>query len=283
LAVPVAIGLLNAPPGQAQSQTVPKPSFEVASVKQSKDWRGIAIQMQPGGRMVVNGATLSFLIAHAYEIQPFQISGGPTWTYSSSYDIEAKSSGPVSPAQIKLMLQSLLEERFKLKMHRETRDMPVYELVVPKDGHELKMTKNDKGSAVIGEPIPPQQPPVGSDGKPMVQPPGSVWQLNGQLQGKAIQLDEVAKTLSRIVGRTIIDKTGLTGAYDFSLKWTPENIQPNALNTANNMANNSAPSADLSEPSILTAIQEQLGLKLEPSKGQGEFFIIDSAEKPSEN
>jgi bla regulator protein blaR1 len=276
VAAPLIIGLLNAPLSRAQSRAESKPAFEVASVKPSKDRRGISIQMHPAGRLAVNGAPLPFLIAQAYEIQPFQISGGPTWTYSSAYDIEAKSSGPVSPAQIKLMLQSLLEERFKLKMHREKRDMPVYELVVPKGGQELKITKNDKGS---GEPIPPLQPPIGPDGKPMVQPPGSVWQLNGQLQGKAIQLDEVAKTLSRILGRTIIDKTGLTGAYDFSLKWTPENIQANALNTANN----SAPSADLSEPSILTAIQEQLGLKVEPSKDQGEFFIIDSVEKPSEN
>ena len=232
---------------------------------------------------IVFAIAASFLIAQAYEIQPFQLSGGPTWTYSSAYDIEAKSSGPVSPAQIKLMFQSLLEERFKLKMHRETRDMPVYELVVPKGGHELKITKNDKDSAVIGEPIPPQQPPIGPDGKPMVQPPGSVWQLNGRLQGKAIQLDEVAKTLSRIVGRTVIDKTGLAGAYDFSLKWTPDNAQPNPLNAANTAANNNAPSADLSGPSILAAIQEQLGLKLEPSKGRGEFLIIDSAEKPSGN
>jgi bla regulator protein blaR1 len=283
LATPLIIGLLDAPTSRAQSDAEPKPSFEVASVKPANDVRGISIQMHPGGRLAVNGAPLAFLIPEAYGIQAYQLSGGPAWIYSIGYDIEAKSNAPVSPVRMRLMLQSLLEERFKLKAHREIKDMPRYDLVISKNGQKLKITKNEEGNSIIGESLPTPPLPSGPDGKPMVQSAGTFWLFGNQLQGKSIQLDQLAKTLSQIIGRTVVNKTDLAGAYDINLKWTPDNARPNLLNATSSSPSDNTPSANLYEPSIFTAIQEQLGLKLEPSKGQGEIFTIESAEKPPEN
>jgi bla regulator protein blaR1 len=292
LAVPLYLGFLNIPQSRAQSADGSKPSFEVASVKPAKDCRGSSIMMQPGGRFAVSCFTLRNLIPIAYDIRPHQLSGGPGWISSSSYAIEAKGNGSVTkPNQMNLMLQSLLEDRFQLKMHRETKEMPVYFLTISKNGHKLKLAKDDNGNPIVDlpfrpeEPMPPPPPPrMGPDGKPNIKiTPGMVMFDRGQLEARAMQLEVLTKLLSMRLGRTLIDKTGLTGRYDISLKLEPDSTQSDPLGIEGTANPNRVPSADLSDPSILTAIEEQLGLKLEPGKAPEEIWVIDSVEKPSEN
>jgi uncharacterized protein (TIGR03435 family) len=155
---------------------------------------------------------------------------------------------------MRLMLQSLLEERFKLRLHRESREEPVYELVVAGGGPRMKQAADS-----------------------LKQPQRGLRMGRGQLTGTAAPISILINQISQQLGRSVIDKTGLTGQYDFELKWTPEFNQSQASPA------DPGPQPDLGGPSIFTAIQEQLGLKLESTKGPVEVIVIDSAEKPSEN
>jgi uncharacterized protein (TIGR03435 family) len=235
-------------------------SFDVASIKPnaSSDNR-VMIRMQPGGHYTATGVSLKTLIGQAYNVRDFQISGGPGWIASDRYDINAKAEGlpdRVPPEQMRPLLRNLLEDRFKLKTHTETKEMPIYALVVAKTGSKLKASEST-------------QAPMMRMGR-------------GQLDGKKFPVAMLAQTLSTQLGRTVVDQTGLAGEFDFVLEWTPEPGQgggpfggpppPEAL-----------PAADSSGPTIFTALQEQLGLRLESKKGPVPVLIIDSVEKPSEN
>jgi bla regulator protein BlaR1 len=260
LAAVVALGAL----GQAQS-SVPTfvdktatPKFEVASIKPADpSVRGFRIQTDPGGRYIATGVTVKFLIAQAYGVRDFQVSAAPGWTDSVRYDINAKGEDGIQdkPGQMDLMLQDLLADRFHLKLNRETKEMPIYALVAAKAGSKLK--ESTKGEDERG-----------------------MRMGRGRVEAQSAPIAMLAIQLSQQLGRLVLDKTGLTGNYDFKLEWTPDlgQQQPGAKEIA---GTETAPPD--SGPTIFTALQEQLGLKLESTKGPVEMLVIDRVEKPTEN
>jgi uncharacterized protein (TIGR03435 family) len=262
-----------------------KLSFDAASIKPSLMKNGMSARSDPG-RIFVDGVNLKYLIANAYGIEDYQISGGPAWIDGDRYTVEGKAASPNTPDdQMHRMLQTLLEERFKLKFHREEREIPTYSLIIAKDGPKLK----DAGQ-MIGGVTGGVTGRVGfkegkifvtnSDGKTQILPAPAPEKGMAQLSFIGwTTMKEFARSLSRILApRKVLDKTGLNGRYEIALKYGTGGGQTNL-----SAASGSQSLAEPSGPSIFTAIQEQLGLKLEPGKGTEEYFIIDSAEIPSEN
>lgn len=204
------------------------------------------------------------------------LSGGPGWIETARYNIEAKAESPVSSTEGKEMLKNLLADRFRLAFHIETKELPVYALVLAKKDGKLGpgMVESQAGACVARDPSKPLGPPGPG------QPPfcGNVLGGGSQLNGTAATPGDIIPLLSRIVGRKVIDKTGLAGKYDIKLNYTPDENQ-----RANMGPLGGPPPSDASGPSLFTALQEQLGLKLEPQKALVEVLVIDRAEKPSEN
>jgi len=279
--VPIAVGMLNAPAAHAQPAAQPAgPKFDEASIKPATPGRGFffGVRPMPGGRVNAANVTLKMLIQRAYDIQDFQVSGGQGWIETTRYNIEAKPDSPVAPNEWKGMLQNLLADRFHLAFHRETKRLPVYALALARKGGKLGpgMVESKEGGCVARDPSRPGPPDPG-------QPPfcGNVLGGSSQLTGTAATPGDIAPMLSVYVGREVLDKTGLARKYDITLKFTPDENQlarwrmPGAQPLP-------AP-ADASGPSLFTALQEELGLKLEPQKAPVDVFVIDHAEKPSEN
>jgi len=261
-------------------------SFEVASIKpnHSGDMR-FFISWQPG-RFHADGMTVKFLITSAYDVKDFQVSGGPGWINSDRYDIDAKEPDAIAQTMEKLsreqrrqlaeaMLQALLADRFQLKLTHGTKDLPAYALVVAKNGPKLQAAKPDE--------TPPGPPP--GPGGPGGHPHGPMMRMGrGELNGQGVELSFLASVLSQQLGRQVLDQTGLKGNYDLTLKWTPEQGEGMMLGgPGGGPPPEGAPPPDASGPSIFTALQEQLGLKLEPTKAPAEVLVIDHVEKPSEN
>jgi bla regulator protein BlaR1 len=278
-AAPVVFGLIQEPQSRAQSQaqdtTGKLPAFEVASIKPDKSAGNgpVMVHFTSDGFNATN-IPLKMLIREAYGVEENQILGAPSWLNSHSYDIEAKVDSSVvgdlqklSLAQRKLMLQPLLVDRFKLQVHPETKDLPVYELVVAKSGPKLKEAKpgDTYSNGIKG--------PDGHSG------PGLMWIQDGHLTCQAIPISDLARLLSQRLGHNVLDKTGLTGKYDYVVQWPREEAQA----PMSDGAEGGAPAPDSSEPSIFTAIQEQLGLKLESGRAPVEVLVIDHVEAPSEN
>jgi len=268
----------------AQTAAPPSASFEVASIKpnHSGDMR-FFVGWQPG-RFTATGMTVKFLITMAYDVKDFQVSGGPGWINSDRYDIDAKEPDSVAEQMQNLpreeqkklagsMLQSLLADRFKLKLTRGSKDMPAYALVVAKNGPKLQQAKPLDTPAVA------QTPPGGHPRGPMMR------MGPGEITGQGVALSFLASTLSQQLGRQVLDQTGLKGNYDLTLKWTPEQGEGMMLGGpgGGGPPPESAAPPDTTGPSIFTAIQEQLGLKLEPIKAPAEVLVVDHVERPSEN
>jgi len=275
--------------------------FEVASIKPNKenDHR-VMFGMQPGGRFSATGVSLRRLMVFAYGIRDYQLSGLPAWADSDRYDINAKAEGAADDAapqdrpptqaemqtrqeKTRAMLQDLLADRFGLQIHRETKEMPVYNLVVAKNGPKLVESKNDAPSGSGDAPIRVGGMAVGgSEGPSRSQ---MVRIGRGQISGDRVPMTMLVNQLSANLGRNVIDKTGLTGSYDVKLTWTPEEGQMMIPGGGPGGAGEGRPEAGAidSGPSIFTAIQEQLGLKLEPAKGPVEMIVVDKADKPTEN
>jgi uncharacterized protein (TIGR03435 family) len=212
--------------------------FEVASIKPSLPGaNGSTLYDATPERFAASNITSRELIAQAYDVRSFQISGGPAWLASGRYDIIAKPEGEPTAPRIKAMLRELLKERFHLKLHTETRDTPVYHLVPAKNGSKLKPTAGEGPSMRGGR---------------------------GRFAAQKITCAMLATLLSERLERPILDRTGITGEFDIALEWTPDE----------------SPEAGAS---IFTAIQEQLGLKLEAGRGPVEIIVIDRIDKPSAN
>jgi uncharacterized protein (TIGR03435 family) len=243
--------------------------FEAASIKPSAPMGmgmvNIGMQMMLGGRISMTGVTPKILIQQAYGVRDFQIVGGPAWLGSERYDITAKPEGSASPEQVKVMIQGLLADRFKLQFHRETKELQTYALVVAKGGPKFPASKQDEG------------PGEGSD-KP--KGPRIMMKGRGQFSIEGAPVTALATQLSQVLGRSVIDKTELTGNYDFKLEWTPDESLQGFGKPAE--ADHSTP-ADATGVSIFTALQDQLGLKLESTKGQVEILVVERMEKASEN
>jgi uncharacterized protein (TIGR03435 family) len=226
-------------------------AFEVASIKPaSPDATERGITQTPGGRLSTSNATVKQLVYLAYQVMPVQVSGGPDWAGSAGFDIEAKPAAPnPDRKQFRLMIQKLLADRFQLKFHMETKQLPVYELVVGKRGAKLTEDKSEN-------------------------PEVSMRNLRGELHGVKATMPMLAGSLTRVLQRQVVDETGLKGAYSFTLQFQPDQVRSRADDSG-------AP--DIDGASIFTALQEQLGLSLKAGKGPVEVLVIDSAEKPSAN
>jgi uncharacterized protein (TIGR03435 family) len=276
LLVAAALSLTIAPPGYGQ-----EPAFEVASIKpnNSADHRTM-IQMSPGGRMNANNVSVQMLITMAYGIKNNQISGAPGWVDSERYDISAKAEGTADQEQVKLMIQALLAERFKMKFHRETKEQPIYALVLDKGGPKFKESKGDDDDFLGERPAGPK--PEGGRGPGMGGMRQGVRLGRGNLAAQGVTLSAFAGQLANVVGRQVIDKTGLTATYDLKLTWTPDEGQ-GMMRIPGDTRDAPPPAPADSGPSIFTALQEQLGLKLEAQKGPVEMYMIDHVEKVTEN
>jgi uncharacterized protein (TIGR03435 family) len=230
-------------------------SFEVASVKLNKSGvAGTSFQFAPGGeRFAATNATLGALILLAYKLTPGRLSA-PGHLPAETYDIDTKAEAAVNSDQMLRMLQALLVDRFKMKLHWETREMPVYALVLAKGGPRFHETK------------------AAGDGFPI-----GIRGSRGQTILQNAPLSYFAWSISLAVDRMVIDRTGMTGRYDFEYSYAPESRGPGR----NPEEHEAIRPTD--GPSIYEALQEQLGLKLEPQKGPVEFLVIDHVEKPSEN
>jgi bla regulator protein blaR1 len=281
---PITLGLLHAPRSQAQSQQPPR-TFEVASVKVNHGGSGMMGVHFMGSRFTADNVGFNFLMQEAYLVKDPQVLGTPDWVKSERYDVDAKIDDATFAAirtmsleerkvQISRMLQALLTERFKLSVHHDTKELPVYALLVGKSGSKLKETTLTPAEMAPQDPGRPPEP--GQKGPPlrMMGP--------GQLSGTGVGSDVIAEILSRYVGRVVLDKTGLRGKYDFSLKWTPEEGEGRGFQGGLG-PNPDGPPPDANGPTLFAAVQEQLGLKLDPQKSNLDVLVIDHLERPSEN
>jgi len=238
-------------------------AFEVASVKPS-DPKEEYVQWltYPGGRIVVANYTLTMLIEEAYGMSLYRIGRGPRWADEDVYSITAKAPAgsaaaafipatpnAAPPPELRAMMQTLLADRFGLKIHRETRELPVYALVVAKGGPKLKPSRD-----------------------PAAAPRSAI--RNGEIEAHNRDVPWLIAVLERHVERTILDRSGLTGTYDLDIKFDPRPLDAAAGVEA---------SADSTWSWLNTALQTQLGLKLEATKGAVEVLVIDEAKKPSAN
>jgi uncharacterized protein (TIGR03435 family) len=279
------IGLLNAPPACAQSPAESS-EFEVASIKiNARGGSGAYVQALPG-RLVMANFSLRSLIIFAYGVKDYQISGDPPWISSDRYDVQAKAEGNASVKKMEgSMLQRLLEDRFKLVLHRETRQLPVFELTVAKDGAKLERSK-EGGCIPYSVESPPPLSPARGDSRPTFCgfPRLAVDGLNRTLEGAGVSVAELAMSLSRSeLRRTIINKTGLAGTFDVHLKWTVDATTGTPGLGISDHPGTAQPPADPGGPSIFTALKEQLGLKLDSTKGPVEVLVVDHVEKLSAN
>ena len=281
---PVAAGAAGqAPVSTAATETAPDLEFEVAAVKVNKSGeQRRMIGFQPGGRLNMSNVPLRSMIANAYRLQAFQVVGGPSWIESENFDIVAKApDGSGTPPQLQGMVRRLLADRFKLRVHTETREMPIYALVLARAdgrlGPSLKPTSVDCEAVFAGA--------RGRGGLPPPPRPGEPIQCGmrigpGTLNGGGLPLAEFSRTLSVVTGRVVTDKTGLTGPHDFELSWTPEAGAGGLFGGPGGGGPPGAPAPDPNGPSIFTAVQEQLGLKLDAQRGPVEVLVVDSAEMP---
>jgi uncharacterized protein (TIGR03435 family) len=255
-----------------------QPKFEVASVKPSNAAdRRLFFNVQPGGRFTVANCTAKRLIQEAYGIKAFQISGGPGWMGSDLFDIAAKAEGSTATNfdQIKLMLQSLLAERFQLVVRRDTKELPVYALVVDKNGPKFEAASESDPNIIDLS----QRPDLAAGGARL----HFTIIRRGRLTAQGTNMALLASQLANFLGRTVVDKTALSGTYDVKLEWVPDENQVAMFQAMGVPEGFGAPPADWQGPSLFAALQEQLGLKLESQKGPVEIFTIERIDRPSEN
>jgi uncharacterized protein (TIGR03435 family) len=247
------------------------PEFDVASLKPNNSGRpGFSIAPLPGGKLDAANISLKRLIAVAYSVTDFQIYGEIDWLESQRYDMTARAATPAALPELRLMLRTLLADRFKLKAHRDTREMKLYTLA--------GATAGQVGSGLI-------EAPNGECSTAVTQqaalPNGTgcgVVNLGpGRINGHRARISQLADRLSTLLTMTVIDKTGLTGYYDITMTWTPDPDMERL------MTGERPPVLDTSGPSLFTALQQQLGLKLVSGNGPVEVIVIDSAEKATEN
>jgi uncharacterized protein (TIGR03435 family) len=256
--------LLLCATAHAQQPAAPLPTYDVVSIHPNHSLSGSTRMSIDPGVLKFTNVTLKQMFSYAYRIREGLIEDLPSWAESAHFDIEAKVVDPDLKAlealdrrQTAAMLIPMLADRFSAKVHTETKTLPVYDLVPTKDGPKFKAY-----AAPAGTPE-----PKGPGG------PGSMNMHNSDLTATGIPMASLAESLSGIVDKTVLDKTGLTGIYDFELRYTPDNARMNG-----------APVEPTDQaPDIYTALQEQLGLKLVASKGPVITLIVDQLKQPTEN
>jgi uncharacterized protein (TIGR03435 family) len=238
---PVTLGIFVACSAFGQHAT-PSPAFQAASIKLNTSGGGGTVRIEPGS-VTGRNVTVKDLLRLAYELQDPQISG-PDWIGIERYDVVANGESSASVPQVRLMLRTLLADRFKLKSHRETRELPVYWMTVAEGGPKLRDPKEEETFSAA------------SAGKSPFKPGFASIFSNKDLP-------EFAERLSRGIGRPVVDKTGIKGRYWFQLEWAADTPGPS--------------------PALVTAVKDQLGLNLEERSAPVEMLVIDSAEKPPGN
>lgn len=227
------------------------PAFDVTSVKPntgSQDF--VRFDPQPGGRLRITNASLRMVVGWAYGVQNTQLDGGPDWFNTTRFDFVAKAEGNPTTEEMRLMLRAMLVDRFKLAFHTETREIPVYALTRARPDAKLGPKLSPSSDTNCGAP---------ADGKPR----RCEFDVRfGNVHGHGMPMELLTTTLAGFTGRIVIDRTGVTGPVDFDLTWTPP---------------------DAGGISVFTAIEEQLGLKLEPTRAPVGIMVIDRAEKPTED
>jgi bla regulator protein blaR1 len=279
--IPIAIGILNAPPVRAQSDTSTRLAFEVASVRlnRSSDFRGAGVDFLPGGRFKATNLPLDWVIAEAYNVPPWSVrlSGGPDWIGSERYDIEATAAPGAIPEglsvkaredKMRLMLRTLLADRFKLVIRSGSKELPVYVVVVAKNGSKLQRAKIEEKDC-----------PVGSTSELRCHV------INGGMgrgmHGKAVEISDILSFVENWSDRPMVDKTGLTGLFEVETDgWAP--MRPRVRPPGEEPTAEDKAMADPIRPTLFT-IFDRLGLKMESQKAPVEVFAIDHVEKPSEN
>jgi uncharacterized protein (TIGR03435 family) len=234
-----------------QAGQVPDAAFGAASIKPARPGvRGYSIRPLPG-RMSAENVTLKLLIGEAYNVHDFQISGGPNWIDSDRYDVEAKADGDPGRKQLRAMLQTLLADRFGLAVRHESREMPVLMLEAAKGGPKLQPAKHPEAPVMF-----------------------RVFQRR-QITAENAPLENLRETLTWLLGRSVLDGTGLQGSFDYHLEWSPDEVQ---------LQSQEAPlQIDGNAPSLGVALQQQMGLKLVSQKGSVNVIAVEKAERPMAN
>lgn len=235
------------------------PAFDVVSIK---SLAGIGRPRLPGarqsqGRFARAATTLRQLIQYAYDVQPLQVTGGPAWVSTSRFQVDARTERTTTPAQMRAMVRQMLADRFALKTHTDVQERPIYRMVVAQRNGKLGPSIYRTDDPECG----------GSNPQPCDL---SVW--SGGLMSSGMGLQQLAAALfntsqSSGVDRPVVDHTGLAGMFGFTLMFSSFDTAPHVSN----------------DPSIFTALREQLGLKLEPARGPVELLVIDSVEQPAPN
>ena len=297
ISAPVGYGVLhgqlvpasdNSRKDSASTAEIPK--FEVATIKPSSEEDGrIRMMMTPDGAEL-NGVQVQMLLQQAFGVERDRILDAPDWVRSKRYDIAAKVSVEDAPKLDKLKMEQrramvlpLLGERFGLKFHHESRELPMYSLVIAKGGPKLKQ------STVPPPPADAPRPPEGAAGpggppRDRVGNPGMMRMSPGGIEAHGGGMQFLAHALSALVGRSVVDKTGLAGNYDYSLNWTPDQSSTPMVGPAGGgpPPQGDAP-IDPNGPTLFTALEEQLGLKLQSEKGKVDVIVIDHIDLPTEN
>lgn len=274
--------VVKSPNPAEPTSTSTKPKFDVTSVKinKSQTYSGTLNLAKPGGEFRATNVTLRRFIAIYYFhdvgfVRTRWVLGGPSWLDSEHFDIEARTEGNPEPEQKNVMVQSLLEDRFKLLLHHETRQLPVYAMVVARRGRiGPQLTKHSAeakcSDSPLKQPNPGQPMPAYCNGFFMNPRPGDLRET-----GNALSMDDFVLYLSQSMDRMVLNRTGLDGLFDFSLEFSPE---------VGFGARPLAETADASSPpSIFTALQQLLGLKLESAKGPVDVIVIDHVAQPTPN
>jgi len=281
----LAAGFLTGFATPLRSQSTGRPQFEVASVRPHIDGAGTGRMTAEGDRFTASCVPLVSLIRWAYRppnrvpifYDPNLLIGLPGWGTSDCFDIQARAESVVPVEQLQDMLQSLLEDRFQLKVHRDTRESSIYELVVAGRAHRMKLSEDQTPP---GRPKPNDESPRGVTNLNMT-PSGGRLQVT--LSGTGMSMDQLANRFQGMIGSTVVDKTGLKELFDIDVKAfvdPPEAATP---------ARPDAPAASAPGPPawvealLFKAVQDQLGLKLEKAKGTSQILVIERVQKPSEN
>lgn len=285
-----ALSTKPSPPASVSTSASDLPKFEVATVKPSKSDDGRIMMMFTADGISIHGVPMKMLIREAFGIEDDRILGEPGWV-KDRYDIEAKVAAEDAPRlkdlkidQRRAMVLPLLADRFNLKYHRETRELPIYALVVAKGGLKMKPSAPDPpptpdDAAKPDTPPKPDAPPAND--KPRMGRHSLMLNGRGHLESTGTNTTMLVHVLSSELGRTVEDQTGLTGDYDYTLQWTPDDVGAPTGGDAG--PGKGEISIDAGGPTLFTALEEQLGLKLQSSKTTVDVVVIDHIDLPSEN
>lgn len=289
LLVSVVLCLL---PAILLAQTEPRPAFEVVSIKPNRTNQGMAaVFFQPGGRVVAGNVDVRQVILVAYGLEDVQLLNAPDWTASERFAIEARTSEGAPSSTIRLMLRSMLADRFGFAGHQERRDLPMFALTVARPDKRLGPRLRASGPECaplqpppgVPLPPPPPPPPAGGPGPMRIilatdEPPrrrcGAAL-APGWFSARSITMKELTRPLSQLLRRPVIDETGLAGEFDLDMLFAPDSAAGALVGPP--------PASVADAPALPTALQDDLGLKLDSRRGPVDVLVVDRIERPTEN